>query len=223
MFRKFFKRTKKLELQDQLRVTRNEMRQLRTLLEAQRSTIEALKGSLVAQRATITEIKTELDGFREQVTEDLSLLIDYDGLTYAVTNSISPADIAGELNLEKLLDDVLPHIEKLTQSAVLNAIDYATLAETVDVPEIAKIIDLNELAYEIAGDKLIDYGVLADCVSSIIDHDDIAGRIEFNLATFARAILRSTASSQQDTAGHWSDLEWAILMVIRKALTELAE
>lgn len=211
-------------------------------------TLETLNGSATAD--LVSEVKRTITAdpsfasnianeMREAVEENLAENLDYDDLIRNV--EISHEDIADNLanNLdlrdltERLirkidLDDIASRVE-----VDMNEFSYSEMACEIEMYSLANEIDFSDLANEIS----IEYDRLAEnldyqAISARLDmnelRDDLSGQIderieEYVSACLPRLILNATTSDRSQADGDWTELEWAILQTVRRAIAEFAE
>jgi hypothetical protein len=193
-----------------------------------------VKRTITADPSFATSVANDM---HETVTEIISENLDYNDLLRNV--EICPSDVADKLSDNLDLDDLTERLHR--------QIDFDDIASRVSVDmenfsysEVAETLSMYDLAQEIS----IDYDEIAHNLDySEIDLDEIAKNIEplgiasalFTngyleqmsleglLRQIPQLILDATTADRHLAEGDWTELEWAILMTVRKAIVELAQ
>ena len=198
--------------------------------------VAEVRSSILNDPSFATDIANDMV---ETVSETVGENLDYEDLLRNV--EISHEDIAdnlvGNLDLDDLterlirqidLDDIASRVE-----VDMSEFDYAEVASEIEMYSLANEIDFSDLANEID----IEYDRLAEnldyqAISARLDmnelRDDLSGQIDERIEEYVSAclpllILNATTSDRSQADGDWTELEWAILQTVRRAIAEFAE
>ena len=171
----------------------------------------------------------------DDLTERLIRQIDLDNIASRVevdmskfsysecAEQISMYDLAQEIDTSSLAEEIGVDYENLAEKLDHDEIgvDYEllaeSLAESLDYQAISARLDINEIVSQININAVIEKLDLKELMSTYHYYLDTS-----LFSQLPKAILDATTSDRSQANGDWTELEWSILMTVRKAIEELA-
>ncbi len=156
----------------------------------------------------------------DDLTERLHRQIDFDDIASRVSvdmENFSYSEVAETLSMYDLAQEISIDYDEIAHNLDYSEIDvdYERLAEDIDYQATAVRLDLDEIAKNIEplgiASALFTNGYLEQM------------SLEGLLRQIPQLILDATTADRHLAEGDWTELEWAILMTVRKAIVELAQ
>lgn len=154
----------------------------------------------------------DLDDIASRVEVDMS---EFD---YSETaEQIDLYDLAQEIDRSSIAEEINIDYDELNIDYSELIIDLEALVENLDYQAVSARLDLEEIASQISPNAIVDAVDLKELMSTY--------HYYLNTSLFGQlpsVILENTVTNKEDASGEWSDLEWSILMTVRRAIEELA-